>query len=304
MPFYTPLRYPGGKRKLANYFKLLVGKNDFLGGSYVEPFAGGAAVAVSLLLDGFIGDAWINDIDPGIFSFWTCVKESSEELCRRIQGASVSMDEWRRQREVQSAERPDCIDLAFSTLFLNRTNRSGIVRGGVIGGKEQNGAFKIDARFNRRELVARIERIAGKADRLRVTCMDARDLLKEIRSSASLASALLFLDPPYYLNRAKLYKDDYEAADHNGLAQDLRALNIPWILTYDNCLEIRRLYRGMRCVTYDLHYAAARRYQGAEVMVFSRGLKIPEVPTPVLVPDRDIRAIRRILEESPREFPQ
>src|SRR3954465_9221133 len=201
MPFYTPLRYPGGKRKLVNYFKLLVGKNDLLGGRYVEPFAGGAAVAIALLLDGLVREAWINDIDPGIYSFWRCVKEHPEELCRRVRGVPINMDEWQRQRVIQNAENPDWLDLAFSTLFLNRTNRSGIIQGGIIGGKGQKGELRLDARFNRRELVARIERIADKADKLSVSCMDARNVIKDLEWTKA---SFFFLDPPYYRNRTKL----------------------------------------------------------------------------------------------------
>jgi DNA adenine methylase len=288
VPFYTPLRYPGGKRKLVNYFKLLFQNNDLLGGRYVEPFAGGAAVAIALLLDGFVSEVWINDIDPGIYSFWLCVKNSPEELCRRLHDAVVTVDEWERQRVVQSVEDPDRLDLAFSTLFLNRTNRSGVIRGGIIGGRRQSGALRLDVRFNRRELIARIERIADKSKSLHVSGIDAQEVIKEL--APSTLPTLIFLDPPYYRNKTKLYRDDYISSDHQSLATTIRNLDIPWALTYNNCTEICELYRGLRSLTYDLHYAAARRYQGSEVMFFSGHLELPQVNTPALIPGKLLKA--------------
>jgi DNA adenine methylase len=281
VPFYTPLRYPGGKRKLVNYFKRLFEINGFTGGKYVEPFAGGAAVALALLLDGYAREVWINDVDPGIYSFWLCVKEAPEELCRKIRDVAINMDEWYRQKAVQDAESPDFVDLAFSTLFLNRTNRSGIIRGGVIGGKGQEGGLKLDVRFNRENLIARIEKIADKADRLSISCIDALALLKEI--SSDKAEILIFLDPPYYLKRNQLYRDDYSQSDHEALAEIVRNLDLPWVLTYNNCQDVQLLYSGMPTLVYDLHYAAARRYQGSEIMVFSNHIKAPNVPSPALL---------------------
>ena len=288
MPFYTPLRYPGGKRKLANYFKLLAEENNLLGANYVEPFAGGAAVALSLLIDGFVQEAWINDIDPGIFAFWRCVKEAPEELCRRLRNVDISVTEWKRQRAVQDAQGAEWPDLAFSTLFLNRTNRSGIIRGGIVGGKEQKGELRLDARFNRVELVARIERIADRAGDIRVTCMDACELLRAIKETTE--RTFLFLDPPYYRERTQLYRDDYDASDHGALAAMIRSVRLPWVLTYNNCMEMRGLYRGMRIIAYDLNYAAALRYKGSEIMIFSRHLLPPNVSTPVLVPFTELRS--------------
>lgn len=155
--YHTPLRYPGGKAKLAPFLKLLIQENCLVDGHYVEPFAGGAGVAIDLLLSGYAFEIHLNDIDPGVYAFWHSVKYHPEELCRRISSSRLSVPAWRRHRNNHRRISDPCsLDLGYSFLFLNRTNRSGIISGGVIGGLDQTGPYKIDARFNRKELVKRV----------------------------------------------------------------------------------------------------------------------------------------------------
>lgn len=180
MRHYTPLRYPGGKSKVANYIKLLFELNGIRDGIYVEPYAGGAGVALALLLDEYVSEIHINDLNPSIYSFWSAVLNQTEELCDLISVTPVSMEEWSKQYEIQ--EQPDgktTLELAFSTFFLNRTNRSGIIsKAGVIGGKDQTGKWKIDARYNKEELIKRIRFIAMYRDRINLTRLDAIELIK------------------------------------------------------------------------------------------------------------------------------
>ena len=138
---------------------LLYRTNGLLDGEYAEVYAGGAAVALTLLYGDYASRVHINDLDRGVHAFWLAARDRTDELVQRITDAHLDLGEWERQRAVQFAQVPDPLDLAFSTFYLNRTNRSGIITGGVIGGKNQTGEWKIDARFNAKDLVTRIERI-------------------------------------------------------------------------------------------------------------------------------------------------
>lgn len=69
MDYCSPLRYPGGKGKVADYFKQIFRDNSLYDGVYVEPYAGGASVALSLLFNEYVSKIIINDIDRSIFAF-------------------------------------------------------------------------------------------------------------------------------------------------------------------------------------------------------------------------------------------
>ena len=280
----SPLRYPGGKSKLTKFVKLLFRSNGLLDGEYAEPYAGGASVALGLVLGEYASVAHINDLDLSIHAFWHAVLNETEALCRRISLRPVTLAEWRRQRAIQDrAEQADALDLAFSTFFLNRTNRSGIIAsGGVIGGTGQSGDWRIDARYNKAGLIKRIERIARYRDRISLTRLDATDFLKQVSMNLPPRS-LTYLDPPYYVKgQQRLYASYYRPKDHALIAKKLTLLSRPWIVSYDNAPEIQALYQRYRTTVYGLRYTAAHRYRGAEVMVFSPGLTVPSInPTAV-----------------------
>ena len=294
MPFYSPLRYPGGKRKLANYILAFAHLNDLRGHVYVEPYAGGAAVAAQLLIEQHVPQVWINDIDPLICTFWQVLKNRPEELCRRILDTPLTIEEWDHQRAVQLSSDPEPLDLAFSTFFLNRTNRSGILLGGVIGGREQSGKWKMGTRFNRNNLVNRIETIAHEADRLRVTGMDAADVLKEVEDEQ--LRAFVFLDPPYFHKTdRRLYRDDYASDDHEALAQLLSRTALPWLLSYDDCPEIRSLYSWADVLPYRLSYTAGRKRRGGELLLSPRHFRRPSATDPARLPASELEELLEAL---------
>ena len=231
--FVSPLRYPGGKLKVVDYVKRLLEVNDLQGGTYIEPYAGGASVALNLLYSKHAGRIKINDIDKSIYAFWHCVLNETEELCRRIMDTPVTMETWHRQHVVQlEKEKTDLLSLGFSTFFLNRTNRSGILNGGVIGGKEQTGNFKIDARYNKRDLIERIERVAGYSDLIELTSMDAVELIRRYKRTPA-AKTLVYLDPPYYVKGRDLYLNYYNDDDHRAIAEAIKKYKGKWIISYD-----------------------------------------------------------------------
>lgn len=276
-PFLTPLRYPGGKGKFAQYVSEIIETNDLFDGEYFEPYAGGAAVALHLLLNDYVKRIYINDASRSIYAFWHSALNKTSELISRITSCEVTLEEWRKQREVQMRRsRASLIDLGFSTFFLNRTNRSGILSAGVIGGQNQDGKWLIDARFNKKELCDRIERVALHADRISISQKDGADFLKQSRSLLTSRS-LLYLDPPYYVKGRELYDDFFEAGDHERLAKLLRRSfkNFRWLVSYDDVDEVRSLYEGFRSRAFGLSYTAGDRYRGREVVFFSDPLTVP-----------------------------
>jgi DNA adenine methylase len=284
MPFYSPLRYPGGKRKLANFFKAIVKKNGLSDGQYVELYAGGAAVALELLFGEFVSRIYINDLDLSIYAFWHSVLYETEDLCEQIQDTDVTMDEWYRQKEIQErAQEASLSALGFSTFFLNRTNRSGIISGGVIGGKDQSGAYRIDARFNKANLIERIRRIGRYQSRISLYNEDAADLIQSDLLSDLPDTTLVYLDPPYYGKGDGLYKNSYTHKDHEYIAESITKVDRRWVVTYDNTFEIREMYASFPSIVYDLHYSAADRYQGSEIMFLSNNLEFRFVDNPAKV---------------------
>jgi len=271
------LRYPGGKLKVVNYIKRLFEVNDLVGGTYIEPYAGGASVALSLLFDKYAGKIKINDKDRSIYAFWYSVLNNADELCRLISDTPVTMDVWQAQHELQKRkENADLLELGFSTFFLNRTNRSGILNGGVIGGKEQTGNYKIDARYNKNELIERIERIAGYSDLIDLTSMDAVTLLKRYKRTPA-AKTFCYLDPPYHVKGRDLYLNYYNDDDHRAIAETIKKYKGKWIISYDAVDFIKDLYGDYRQKEYYLSYSAGNRSKGKEIMVYSEGLTLPDV---------------------------
>lgn len=278
--FNTPLRYPGGKGRLTQFVADLIETNGMSGCHYVEPYAGGAGIAITLLYLEYASHIHLNDLNRSVHAFWHSVLHEPEALCRLVRDTVPTMDEWRRQKAVQSKLDAEILELGFSTFFLNRTNRSGIIKGGVIGGKEQAGEWKLDARLNAKDLARRIEKIASYASRISLYNLDAKDLIRTVLPKLP-KSTLIYLDPPYYVKGKGLYEDHYKHEDHAAIADLVRsAISQPWIVSYDNVEPIRDLYRGQRQTTFGIQYSAGTRAQGSEVMVFCDALKIPSVIEP------------------------
>lgn len=282
MRYESPLRYPGGKGRLAHYFKVLFRTNDLLDAEYVEPYAGGASVALALLFGEYASRIHINDFSRPVYAFWHAVLHDTETLCRRVRDARLTMGEYRRQKAVlQAADDIDLAGLGFAAFYVNRTSRSGIIsdRAGAIGGNDQQGRWRLDARYNRKALVERIQRVARQRHRIRVYNLDAEVMLRTVTAKLP-ERTLVYLDPPYYRKGQRLYANFYDPDDHAVLAARVVRLRQRWVISYDDVPEVRRLYAGQSRRSYDIPYTAANRYDGAEVLFFSRGLVPPKVPDP------------------------
>lgn len=272
---YSPLRYPGGKTRLINLIKDVINLNELNGGVYIEPYAGGASLALSLIIDGCMDRVVINDYDRSIYAFWECALHQTESLIEKIIDTPVTIEEWKRQRDIQKNKATaSVLDLGFSTFFLNRTNRSGILKAGVIGGLGQAGAYKIDARFNKDVLIKKIQSIACYRDRIIVSNFDAIHLLSRYKNVAS--KNLFFLDPPYYVKGRDLYVNYYKEADHIALAQSIQGRKrINWLMTYDEHPQILDMYSKCNISRFQLSYSAGESKQGTELLISSSGLLIP-----------------------------
>lgn len=280
MNFYSPLRYPGGKGKVADYFKQIFKDNLLYDGVYVEPYAGGASVGLSLLFNEYASKIVLNDIDRSIFSFWFSVLNKTDELCKLINDTPINVASWEVQKQIQKTKASqDLLEVGFSTFFLNRTNRSGILNAGIIGGREQTGQWKIDARFNKSELITRIERIAQYKDKIELHNSDAVELVKKIKDSLPIKS-LFYFDPPYYVKGKDLYLNYYNDIDHQNIANAVSEIESQkWIVTYDDVAQIRSLYSDFRSKPFKLNYSAgSTARKGDEIMIFSDNVFIAEHP--------------------------
>lgn len=284
MEYCSPLRYPGGKGKVTNFIKLVIQENHLLGGTYIEPFAGGGSVALGLLFSEFVSKIIINDLDRSIYAFWHSVLNDTKQLIQKIEDCQVTVGEWKKQKAIQEVKTDvDLLQLGFSTFFLNRANRSGIIEGGIIGGKNQTGKWKIDARFNKKSLIERIKRIKRYRNRIQLLNLNAVDLIETYKNSIPPKS-LTYFDPPYFVKGKDLYQNHFKPTDHEILANGIKNIgDFPWIVSYDNVPEICNLYSEYESISYSINYSAAEHTKGTEIMVFSNGLSFPRIKTPTKV---------------------
>lgn len=263
----SPLRYPGGKACIFDMTKDILVSHNLDGWQYAEPYAGGCGLALSLLFDGVVSKLHLNDIDPSIAIFWENLIFHTDELADRIENITFTIEEWRKQKQIQKEKlTANPIDLAFSTLYLNRTNRSGIIKAGVIGGLAQTGNYKMDCRFNKADIVSKIYAIAKRQSDICVYNLDAIDFIRELESQENL---VLMIDPPYYNKGQTLYANFYRHDDHAKIADVLANTTLPWILTYDNTPEIIELYRDFNQYSFNINYSVAKKRVGSELLITS-----------------------------------
>ena len=276
MNFNSPLRYPGGKGKIIKFVHDLFRVNGLCDGVYVEPYAGGASVALSLLFNEYAKRIVINDKDLSVFAFWHAALNDTDNLCRKIVDCKIDVETWDVQREIQRHKTEETLlDLGFSTFFLNRCNRSGIILAGIIGGRNQDGKYKIDARFNKTDLIKRIEKVANYKRRIELYNNDALELINAI-SERNEKNIIYYLDPPYFVKGQMLYLNHYKTKDHVDIYKLIDSLDdAKWIVSYDNISFIRELYSDYSQIYYKLNYSASKTSVGEEVIIHSDNLLMP-----------------------------
>ncbi len=293
----SPLRYPGGKAFLWKIFAQIIESNFKGDVTFCEPYAGGAGAALQLLGNGYVTGIEINDASFEIYAFWKSILSEPEEFCRRVRNAKVSMAAYNRHRAIlKRANSVSLIDVGFSTFFLNRTNRSGILSGGPIGGYSQTGNWLLDARFGRDGLIKRIEDIASYSSRIKITNCDALEFIKklEARDEIRRRNLFVYLDPPYCSNGRRLYLDYYVTRDHEALADAIQVSPLAWTMTYDDVPTIRKLYSDCRSKRLSIGHSANGSAVGKEIFILSERLSVDKLWRRV----HDISGTRRLQRQA------
>ena len=274
--YYSPLRYPGGKGKLASFMEYMIDQLGHRGGTYIEPFAGGAGIAMELLLRNVISRIVINDYDKAVWSFWKAILTETDRFVEEIRTVPLTVDEWQKQHEILVTKNDKySFELGFAAFYLNRTNRSGIIKGGVIGGQEQAKDWKMDVRFKREELVTRIQRIAVRKKDIKLYNKDVNSFIKNYVPLYE-ENALIYFDPPYFRKGQQLYMNFSNYKDHVRIEQEIREhVNCDWIITYDYEPQIEEIYHNYNLRLYDLNYSVSTKRKANELMIFKNGIIIP-----------------------------
>ncbi|HEK9989155.1 Site-specific DNA methylase [Streptococcus equi subsp. zooepidemicus] len=271
----SPLRYPGGKSQVYDYVRELVLANNTT--TYIEPYMGGMGIALRLLLNKDVKKIMVNDFDKAIYAFWYSVLNYTDQLIEKIETTPITIEEWKIQRNIQNNKDncDDLLSLGFSTLFLNRTNRSGIIKAGVIGGLKQNGDYKLDCRFNKEKIIEKIILIASMKKRIKLYNMDAEKFVR--LNISKTKNSFTFFDPPYYKKGPGLYTNFYNHENHLSLAETIKKYmsNKKWILTYDVSEEILKMYNDFRNEKYYLNYSVTKPSKGIEYIFYSEQLIVP-----------------------------
>ena len=274
--YYSPLRYPGGKGKLASFMEYMIDQLGHRGGTYIEPFAGGAGIAMELLLRNVVSRIVINDYDKAVWSFWKAILTETDRFVEEIRTVPLTVDEWQKQHEFLVTQNDKySFELGFAAFYLNRTNRSGIIKGGVIGGQEQAKDWKMDVRFKREELVTRIQRIATRKKDIKLYNKDVNSFIKKYVPLYE-ENALIYFDPPYFRKGQQLYMNFFNYKDHVSIEQEiLEHVNCDWIITYDYEQQIEEIYHNYNLRLYDLNYSVSTKRKANELMIFKDGIIIP-----------------------------
>lgn len=271
MKSISPLRYPGGKAKFYDNIIKIFENNKIEKPVYCEAFAGGAGLALLLLKNNMVKKLILNDIDKSIFTFWKSVLCYTKDFCRMIENVTITLDEREIQKKLQKDknnlnmnEKEDILKLGFSTFFLNRVNRSGIINAGVIGGINQDGNYKMDCRFNKTKLIERIKDIAKYKDKIELYNLDATVFIEKIKNKKSL---FIFFDPPYFNKGHELYTNFYNKIDHIKLANYISTINKNWIITYDNTSEIKEIYSKYKIKEFNINYSLEKKRKAKEILI-------------------------------------
>lgn len=276
----SPLRYPGGKTILYERIKNILEKNNLLKCTYMEPFSGGAGLALKLLMNNDVDKIIINDFDYAIYSFWHNVLFETDRFCEDIKNISVDLKEWEKQRSIYiNQNNYTMYEIGLATFFLNRTNRSGIIKGGPIGGRNQDGKYKIDCRFNKEVLINKIKKIGKYKNRIKLFNYDVNDFIKRVVMRQKKENFFIYFDPPYIKKGPELYKNHFNCNEHtylsNNIKEKLSEKN--WIITYDKNDLVYKLYEEFNILNFDLNYSAGINKIGNELMIFSNSLINAEI---------------------------
>jgi DNA adenine methylase len=272
----SPLRYPGSKVGLVDYVSTLLNENLLTGCHFYECYAGGASLGLALLGRGVISKLTLIEKDPLLSAFWEAAVFDSDRLCERIRDLKVTIATWKsftKYRRATSRAQFPTLDLAVAGLFFNRTNFSGVLSAGPIGGMKQNSDYRLDCRFNKSLLISRITTIAAHANHINVAHSDAITYLRRRRFKLD-SDAVGYLDPPYFGQGSRLYRYHFGERQHQRLAKFVCSQSFPWLVSYDPHPEVKRLFNGQRIIPISLNYAVKESRRADELLISN--LVLPE----------------------------
>lgn len=273
----SPLRYPGGKSILSKFLRKVIVSNNLRGGTYFELYAGGAGAALDLLYSNTVDRIILNDADFHIYALWKSMLDNPDAFIDKIKAINVDLNEWYKQHEIYENFKSFTLDdVGFSTFFLNRCNRSGILtKAGPIGGFEQNGKYKIDARFNKANLINRIKMIQNFSKNIEIHHYDTIDFIKRNKTLLEQSNSFMYLDPPYYKKGKSLYLNYYRHSDHEQLKNILACIrHCNWLVSYDNVQEIQDLYSDFQSCVIELNYSLQAKRKATEFCIYSDSIEI------------------------------
>jgi DNA adenine methylase len=273
----SPFRYPGSKAGLADYTTTFINENLLTGCRFYETHAGGGALGLALLSRGVISKLTLIERDPLIYAFWKAATTRCDELCAELKKIEVSLATWnalQRYRRIRNPTDTSIVRLGLAGLFFNRTNFSGVLAAGPIGGMKQGSRYKISCRFNRDDLIQRIVAINTHAREISIVYSDAVSFLRRNARQMSTHS-LAYIDPPYYQQGPRLYRYHYSARQHQRLAEFICAQQFPWFVSYDRHPAVRKLFDGQKVVPITLNYAVKEARRAEELLISNLALPEP-----------------------------
>ena len=270
----SPLRYPGGKTQLSNFLANLIEINNLSQPIYCEPFSGGFGAGLDLLFSGKVHSIIINDLDIGIYSIWYAILHDIDNFIQIISDTEISVSEWNHQKNIYNSlidSKKYSLELAFATFFLNRTNVSGIINGGPIGGKFQKSRYLIDCRFNKKNLIKKIRLINGRKNQVKLFNLEANQLIHNELLNIEPRKLFIFFDPPYYKQGKNLYTNFFNHDNHVELKKCISLMDeYKWITTYDYEENIKKIYSGYPTFEYQIRYSANRVRKEKEYLFHSK----------------------------------
>lgn len=285
MKYISPLRYPGGKTQLYTFISYIIEENNYT--TFYELCAGGANLSLLLLKNKIVNKVIINDYDKGIYSLFFNTLNYPKKLIELIKTVPFDFnDEYspsflayyhkikKHYNDNLNQYTNTDINLAFETLFLNRTNYSGIIiKSNPIGGLQQNGKYKLNCRFNKKALIKKINLIHTFKNNI---ILKNQDINQFLASNKFNQNTLIFIDPPYVKQGNSLYTCGFNSKQHQQLADNIKKIKSPYIITYDDDKLIQNIYSHQNMYYYSLKYSSNNKNKGNhfELMITSSNLHL------------------------------
>jgi DNA adenine methylase len=229
------LRYPGGKSRGKLKDKIIEHiAEHHSGGSFGELFFGGGGITLNLIKEKVVDNVIICEKDIALADLWWQIIDDPRDLIRKVERFTPSVRAFKDVKERVLAEQGN----GFDFLVVNRLSHGGRgVKAGPQGGHNQQGQYKIDCRWKTETLVKTIgllHRLFGTVD---------VDWFCGSYDDAPWGIDYLYMDPPYWSVGDELYQHNFTEDDHLALFDYLRGRG-GWLLSYNNCPEVRELYQG------------------------------------------------------------